>query len=421
MPDHRPPGWYDRAGRRPAMTVCWLWLVLLLVAPPPLKAQLDAALAPLVVNGGLIVADGSARHRHREHDLFVPASSLKILTCLIALEKLGAEYRFETRFFLDHNNMLYIKGDGDPRLTSEVVLAIAKTLASKGLRRVSAIRLDDGAFHLGNETASEDNSSHSYDAPNGALAVNFNAVALAIGKKGKISTVEGETPFLPLMRELAIGLPPGLHRLNVAKIGGTSEQPVQLRYVAELFTAQLRAAGIAVAGPWKRAPVPAGLTPILIHQGPTPLAELVRDCLKYSNNFLANQLFLAVGAKQFGFPATWDKGRAAVASYAATHLGLTRKDLVVKEGAGLSRDNQISPAAFLPILERFRPYAGLLSEKEGVPLKSGTLTGVYCYAGYFVKDGALLPFALLLNQNKNTRKPLLQGLKKDLGIPASQS
>ena len=297
------------------------------------------------------------------------------------------------------------------------MLLIAKTLANRGVRRIAAIRLDDSAFQLGNETASEDNSSHSYDAPNGALAVNFNAVSLAVGKKGKISTIEGTTPFLPLMRELAIGLPQGQHRLNVATLGGTAEQPVQLRYVAELFTAQLRAAGIAVAGPWKRSRVPPGLAPLLVYQSPVPLAEEVRDCLKYSNNFIANQLFLAVGAKEFGLPATWEKGRAAMGAYIASTLRLDNKQLVVREGAGLSRRNLISPAAFIPILERFKPFAELLSEKEGIPLKSGTMTGVYCYAGYFAKDGALLPFALLLNQTENTRKPLLLELQKAIASP----
>lgn len=395
----------------------WLGLVSLFISVPLAHGRLEPTIAPLLVNGGYIVADGSGRYHHREHELFVPASSIKILTALLALEKLGPDYRFETHFFLDRGDILYLKGYGDPRLTSEVALAIAKILAERGVRRIAAIRLDDTAFQLGSETASEDNSSHSYDAPNGALAVNFNAVSLAVGKKGKISTVEGTTPFLPLMRELAIGLPQGQHRLNVASLGGTADQPVQLRYVAELFTAELRSAGISVAGPWKRSRVPPGLAPILVHQSPVPLAEMVRDCLKYSNNFIANQFFLAVGAKEFGLPATWEKGRAAMGAYIATTLRLDHKQLVVREGAGLSRNNLISPAAFIPILERFKPFAELLSMKEGIPLKSGTMTGIYCYAGYFPRDGALLPFALLLNQSENTRKPLLLELQKAVGIP----
>lgn len=374
-----------------------------------------------MVNGGYIVDDGSGNHRYREHELFVPASTIKVLTCLAALEQLGPDHRFSTHFFLDHGDILYIKGYGDPSLTSEVVLSIAKSLAALGVRRVTSIRLDDSAFALGEETASEENSSNSYDAPNGALAVNFNAVMLTVGKKGKVSTVEGQTPFLPMMRQMAIGLSAGSYRQNVASLAAPPDKPAQLRYVAELFAAQLRATGIDVAGTWQRQPPPAGLRPILVHHSPMTLAEIVYDCLKYSNNFIANQLFLAVGSAKFGYPATWEKGRKTLTTYAASTLHLGEQQLVIREGSGLSRHNLISAAAFIPILERFKPYASLLSEKDNIPLKSGTLTGVYCFTGYFIRGEALLPFAILLNQTENTRKTLLQELQKAVGATPGKS
>jgi serine-type D-Ala-D-Ala carboxypeptidase/endopeptidase (penicillin-binding protein 4) len=405
-----------------AMMVCWLlWLSVLGCSPLRAESQPGVGVAPLLVNGGYIVDDGSGNHRHREHELFVPASTIKILTCLVALEQLGPEYRFATHFFLDQGDVLYIKGYGDPSLTSEVVASITKSLAAMGVRRVTSMRLDDSAFALGEETASEENSSHSYDAPNGALAVNFNAVMLTVGKKGKVSTVEGQTPFLPMMRQMAIGLSPGSYRQNVASLAASPDKPAQLRYVAELFTAQLRASGIDVAGHWQRQKTPAGLRPMLVHHSPMTLTEMVRDCLKYSNNFIANQLFLAVGAERFGHPATWEKGRKTLATYAASTLHLGEQQLVIREGSGLSRQNLISAAAFIPILERFKPFASLLSLKDNIPLKSGTLTGVYCFAGYFTRGETLLPFAILLNQTENSRKTLLQELQRAAGIAADQS
>lgn len=405
-----------------AMMLCWC-LLLSAVASSPLRAESQAGGggAPLLVNGGYIVDDGSGNHRHRENELFVPASTIKILTCLVALEQFGPDHRFATHFFLDRGGVLYIKGYGDPSLTSEVVLSIAKSLAAMGLRRVTSIRLDDSAFALGEETASEENSTHSYDAPNGALAVNFNAVMLTVGKKGKVSTVEGQTPFLPMMRQMAIGLSPGSYRQNVASLAASPDKPAQLRYVAELFTAQLRASGINVAGQWQRQKPPAGLRPILVHHSQMTLTEMVRDCLKYSNNFIANQLFLAVGAERFGHPATWEKGRKTLAAYSATALHLGQQQLVIREGSGLSRQNLISASAFIPILEKFKPYASLLSEKDNVPLKSGTLTGVYCFAGYFIRGETLLPFAILLNQTDNTRKTLLQELQRAVGIASERN
>ena len=64
----------------------------------------------------------------------------------------------------------------------------------------------------------------------------------------------------------------------------------------------------------------------------------------------------------------------------------------------------------LGILEAFRPYRSLLQEKDGMYIKSGTLTGVYCYAGYFKAGGSSDPFVLMLNQRRNTRQVLLNEL-----------
>lgn len=364
----------------------------------------------LINNGGYIVADGSGRHQYRENDLFVPASTLKIITSLVALEFLGPEHRFETHLFLDRQENLYIKGFGDPLLTSEILLEIAGKLAEMGIRRLSSINLDDSAFDLRGETASEENSARSYDAPNGALAVNFNAVTLFVSKKGKIRSGEPQTPLLPLMREIGTNLAPGAHRLNINMLPAQPGKTSALRYVGELFTVQLQKAGITVRRPWKIQTTPVYLKPILIHKSPEKLEEIVKDCLKYSNNFTANQLFLACGIHTHGLPATWEKSRQAFSNYLATTLNLPKGLVVMMEGAGLSRQNRISPATFIKVLNRFKPYASLLSLRETIPLKSGTLTGVYCFVGYFPTAESLIPFAILLNQPENTRNQLLKEL-----------
>ena len=65
----------------------------------------------------------------------------------------------------------------------------------------------------------------------------------------------------------------------------------------------------------------------------------------------------------------------------------------------------------ITLLERFKPYSHLLSETRNTLLKSGTMTGVYSYAGYFESAGNLDPFVILLNQKVNNRDQLLERVK----------
>ncbi len=393
-------------------------LCCLVVLFCPRPASCRDGVQNLIANGGYMVDDGSGQWQYREQELFIPASTLKILTSLAALELLGPDYRFTTHFFLDGRQNLFIKGYGDPLLTPASLLDIGRKLASLGICRLRSIRLDDSAFELRDETASDENSAHSYDAPNGALAVNFNALPVLLADNGVVSSGEPETPLLPLMQEVGSRLAPGLHRLNIAMLPGAAGKSRALRYVAELFSAQLQQVGITIQEPWKREVTPPNLRPILIHQGSASLAEIIGECLKYSNNFIANQLYLACGMKTFGLPATWKKSRQALSTYSATTFGLSPDQMVMVEGSGLSRQNRISPATLIEILKRFKPFAPLLSRRNAIAVKSGTLLGVYCYAGYFEKGKALIPFALLLNQPENTRDELLQMLERGVLGPA---
>jgi D-alanyl-D-alanine carboxypeptidase/D-alanyl-D-alanine-endopeptidase (penicillin-binding protein 4) len=66
----------------------------------------------------------------------------------------------------------------------------------------------------------------------------------------------------------------------------------------------------------------------------------------------------------------------------------------------------------IQLLEFFKPYARLLPQEDDKFLKSGTLKGVYSYAGYFMENGKLDSFVLLLNQGKNTRDRVLDMLER---------
>ncbi len=385
----------------------FLWIIVLLQPYSAYNAWASPGLKPFIDNGGYCVKDGTDLLKSRDQDLFIPASTLKILTSLIALEQLG-DYRFETHFFLDKENNLYIKGYGDPFLTSEAILTIGENLARLGIRQVGSLFLDDSAFALNGETAGDEISANPYDAPNGALAVNFNALPVQISGDATISSGEAQTPLIALMAEAGAKLPPGRHRINVDTLSQAGQISPSLRYTGELFIVQFQKIGIDVQKGYRRGVVPNGLKPIYIYQGAKTLEEIVRACLKNSNNYIANQLFLACGAKSFGFPATWEKSRKTFALFIDKVLQLHPNQITVREGSGLSRQNRISPAALITILDHFRPYSALLNRKNNALLKSGTMEGVYCYVGYFPEKNTLIPFAILLNQAKNNRIKVLE-------------
>lgn len=388
---------------------CLTFLALLFVLPYTIHGAATSG-RHFVHNGGFMVENGARELHYREQELFVPASTLKILTCLVALEKLGNDFHFQTHFYLDKQNNLYIKGYGDPFLTSEAVLQISKELAQRGVDEIGFLYLDDSSFALNGETAGGENSTNPYDAPNGGLAVNFNALPVSVSGSRIIGSGEPETPLLPLMLEAGKNLPSGFHRININSLKQSGGLSPALRYVGELFSVQLKLAGITVQNGFQNRNVPQNLEPTYIYYGTKTLAEIIRKCLKYSNNYIANQLFLTSGVKEFGLPATWSKSRRTYRLFSKKVLGFTPRQINIQEGSGLSRTNRLSPEALVKILDRFKPYSNLLAKDRGVLVKSGTLKDVYCYAGFFPWRKTLVPFAVLLNQPQNTRDQLLDTL-----------
>jgi D-alanyl-D-alanine carboxypeptidase/D-alanyl-D-alanine-endopeptidase (penicillin-binding protein 4) len=364
----------------------------------------------LITNGSFLVRSTQKTIGYREDDTFLPASTLKLLTSLAAFDLLTPEFKFETHFYVDDKKNLYIKGYGDPFLTSEEILQICSSLKKKGVNTVHTVFLDDSSFSLHNYTPGASNTTNPYDAPNGALAVNFNTLAIQKRSDGTILSSEPQTPTLPIMQLLAEELSVGVHRINVKKATKVDQLSMSLQYVGELFCAKMKQAGITVKGGFQSRRVPLSLHALYVHQNSKTLQEVMRECLHYSNNFIANQVFLYSGLKTSGEPATWNKSRKFMSDYLTTVLGLTPQHISVQDGSGLSRHNKISANALVTILEQFRPYSSLLNNHDGALFKSGTLEGVYCYGGYFTADQEIVPFAILLNQKKNTRDEILRRL-----------
>ncbi len=339
---------------------------------------------------------------------YIPASIIKISTVLAAMNILGPEYRFVTEFYQDDSNNLFIKGYGDPLLISEEVEQIVEQLQDRGVQQVSAIFIDNSAFSLSRQTPGLGFSKNPYDAPVGPVSVNFNSVPVRITKKGKIYSGEPQTPYLPLMAELARNQPPGKHRINICRNHCRPETRMA-RYTGELFRALLTKAGIKVGEKYGIQAVPKGARLLYAHINSNDLEDLSGAMLQFSSNYIANLVYLASGTKKFGYPATWEKAEDAVQQELALIIGAEAAAAIKQvEGSGLSRDNTITARAMLRILDSFQPYARLLGNRRGVLTKTGTMKGIYNYAGY-LKDGS--PYVIMLNQEANTRTTVLDRLK----------
>lgn len=342
---------------------------------------------------------------------FIPASILKIPTALAAFRVLGADYRFKTEFYIDSRDNLYIRGFGDPLLISEEVLDILQNLHRQGVRTINSIYIDDSAFALEHQPPGREASSNPYDAPIGPTVVNFNSVAIKVRKHHRVRSTEPHTPTLPIMKKLGHNLIQGRYLMNICQ-GSCQPEKTMARFTAELFRSLQTKAGIGGQGGFARKKAPVHARLVYFHKNSRRLDEVVQSMLKYSSNFIANLLYLTIGAEKYGYPATWAKANQAVHNALVSELGVKTAALIVQEeGAGLSRNNRVTARAMLRVLERFSSYAGLLRKRRHIRIKSGTMKGIFNYAGY-LPDGKT--FVILLNQQKNTRATVLARIRRGI-------
>ncbi|MDJ0884690.1 MAG: D-alanyl-D-alanine carboxypeptidase [Desulfobacterales bacterium] len=384
-----------------------------LLAAAPARAGNPTATSGLGPRDALLVTapNGRVVIAHNPDRELVPASTLKVLTALAARHYLGADFRFRTDFHLDPQNRLIIRGFGDPLLVSEVLADIARTLKRHLKAPITAILLDDRYFSQPLAVPGVSTSTNPYDAPLGALRVNFNTVNFKT-RRGRIVSAEQQTPLLPMVmqRIRASGLARG--RIVLSHHGHEG-----LRYAGELFRHFLLEAGIRVEGPVSLVSRTDPSAPLIYrHVSPFSLDELVARLMEFSNNFIANQLLIAIGAHVYGAPGNLAKGARALNAYASEVLGITTARFV--EGSGISRANHISARALMRALAHFEPHRRLMTHKAGTYFKTGTLKGIRTRVGYIEnRDGRPHRFVLLLNTPGKRPEPILKKVQTVLQPP----
>jgi D-alanyl-D-alanine carboxypeptidase/D-alanyl-D-alanine-endopeptidase (penicillin-binding protein 4) len=321
-------------------------LLFLLILNPSFAVSKTALQRLYQMPKASLYMTGGSKHQLNENKPRIPASTLKVLTALLSLKTWKADHRFKTDFYLNSQQQLVIKGYGDPYITSEELALMIFQLKQKGLKKITDLKMDDSYFVDNIKIDGRSQTNNPYDAPLSALAINFNTLSIRRNKKG-IYSGEAQTPLTPIMRMFAKRLPYGKHRVNLKK------QQLAPRYFAEVFIKKLQQQGIEVEGKFLIGKVDENLPIFYHHLNSKTLSETIAAMLKYSNNFIANQLFLMLGTEQYGAPATIKKSQQA---YSAKVKQLFGWNKTFYEGAGLSRHNYLTAKELVQILQQFAPY-----------------------------------------------------------------
>ena len=339
----------------------------------------------------LIDHNNAIKQSKNPDQLFIPASTVKLLTALIALEHWGAKHRFTTRFYFDvADKFLWVKGMGDPYLISEELDLIVERLHGLGIRQVQGIGVDAHYFDESIRFDGSGDTDNPYDASVSALAANFNTVKIRV-VNGRVTSGEVQTPITSVARTIGSKLAEGTHRVN---LGQSQLSP---HYFAELLSAKLREVDIGVRNVVVHDVVPPQANLLFEHLNSRNLEQVVTAMLEFSNNFIANQLYLLLGAEKYGTPVTIRKSQRLISEYIDTNFQW--ENYVLLDGAGLSRNNRLSARHLIDVLRAFARYRYMLpAQNNRVRAKTGTLKNVSTYAGYLHNGQNWSTFALMINQ-----------------------
>jgi D-alanyl-D-alanine carboxypeptidase/D-alanyl-D-alanine-endopeptidase (penicillin-binding protein 4) len=354
---------------------------------------------------------------------YVPASILKLVTSAAALVSLGPEYRFKTEFYLDKGKNLWIKGYGDPYLISEELCVIVDQLKLKGLSKVNNIYIDSSFFEDGEIVDGNSFTINPYDAYNGALAVNFNTVSYLIDSSGEIIESNECAPLTPITLDLAKkNMPKKRKKRKQAeqKYLNISESPDMAlensgQHIRELLIKnEVEVSGDIVLGQV----LPKDAKIFYRHFSDLNLEGMIRELLKYSNNFMTNQIFITMGAEVYGAPGNFQKGVKVVDDFLKKY---NLPQLKVVEGSGLSRNNALTARQMAEVLKVMEPVRTLIKSDNlgSVYYKTGTMSDIQTLAGYLERPGRPdepLAFVILLNgkYKDGTREKILEALKAHL-------
>jgi D-alanyl-D-alanine carboxypeptidase/D-alanyl-D-alanine-endopeptidase (penicillin-binding protein 4) len=348
---------------------------------------------------------------------------MKLVTTYAAIDLLGPDFTWDTRFYTDGETQrgllrgnLYVRGGGDPKLVLERIQAAFVALQDQGVRViVGDMVLDHSAFELPDTdpAAFDGEGLRLYNATPDALLLNFKSVVLTFQPDPftGLARVVSEPPLAGLAVDASVplvkgpcgdwrgGLQARFDDANAIRFTGRYPQNCGERvwtvayqqpgsYAARTLEGLWRASGGLLTGSVRTGLTPPGAR--LLHQAQSlPLSEIITDVNQWSNNVMAQQVFLTLGrlspaqvisestlADRLALqrPARFERSREVLASWWRRTFGGRHPPPVMDNGAGLSRIESLTPEALADLLRHAarHPQGGRFVDSLAVAGVSGT-------------------------------------------------
>lgn len=400
---------------------------------------------------------------HLPDDLFNPASVMKLVTSVAALDILGTNFQWPTRVYADalpvngviHGNV-YIKGSGDPWFRSEDLWDLVRQLNDLGVREITGnLVLDNSYFEPGTaDPADFDNHPERvYNALPQALLLDNRATRVLITPPdrtdgGAVVRAWPPNPNIQVQNDLKLvkGACSGRNNQpNIVVQGSDTKTPSidvngtfsaqctpdQFYFVAGnandafyyAFKHLLAQQGGKIDGLWRDGVTPSSAVFLAQHNSEN-LTQYLYLQNKWSNNLMARQIFLTIGAEIKGPPGTPLKAKAAIDRW-LKQIGMNWQGFDIENGSGLSRKARISPrqmgellryawdSPIMPELMASLPIAGvdgtMRKRLRGEPargmihLKTGTLRDVRAGAGYMITESGRRYVVVIMQNEPNVQ------------------
>jgi len=340
-----------------------------------------------------------------------PASTMKLVTTYAALELLGPTYQWKTEIYSDGvlkngvlSGNLYLKGGGDPKLNLERLWLLLRDLKTSGVERVTGdLILERNYFNPPNLPSFDDDGGdplRPFLVEPDALLINFKAVRLNVrAADGKVHLMmDPPLASVPMINQVKLlptrapcpnpvvgfhlvqqeGTPSLLVRGQLTE-GCSAEFYLSLldhpNYAFAAVRALWQEMGGQISGRNRLSETPANAR-LLSRTFSPDLVEIIRDINKYSNNTMARQLFLSLGA-QFRLASDKDDGAAAnrVIRTWLGKKGIKIRHLVMENGSGLSRNERVSAEEMAAILRAAwqSPYSAEFISSLPLAAMDGTM------------------------------------------------